>query len=301
MGLVQIKSLSKTFIVQNAKGKFTKNRVLDNIDLELNSGRFYGLLGRNGAGKSTLMKILMKRCLYNQGEVFIDGVNLMNDDPNFNIITGYITETTNLNSKISLLSHIDIYKECYHNWDQSLFEQFCVALNLNLNKTYEELSRGQKMQFLFAVTMSSRPKLVLLDEITSVLDAYARNYILDYLDVFVQEGGTVLMATNIVSEIQLYVDHILIIDNSKIKLSLSVEEIEKHFRKIRIKDKQTITKFESHEFLKKVGLNSDSSFNYLLKEENISLLDSIEYESDRRGISAEDLFIYFTGNTRGDE
>ena len=111
---------------------------------------------------------------------------------------------------------------------------------MNLNKQFDYYSRGQKMQLILTAELCKTPKIILLDEITSVLDVYSRKFYLNLLKNYQQEGGTVFITSNVISEVEKYLDHIIIIkdgliafdDKSKItnnpcpvsNKSLSVEE-----------------------------------------------------------------------------
>ena len=89
------------------------------------------------------------------------------------------------------------------------------------------------MQFLLAHAIACRRKVLLLDEITSVIDVYARKYFLDLLREYCDEGGSVIITTNIISELEFYTDHLVIIKDNKIALSGSGKEILNSFIKIR--------------------------------------------------------------------
>jgi ABC-type multidrug transport system ATPase subunit len=85
------------------------------------------------------------------------------------------------------------------------------------------------MQFLLMMGLASRPKLLLLDEITAVIDIEGQKYFLDLLREYVSDGGTVVISTNILSELNDYTDHLLLIQETKLKVDASVKDLQKKF------------------------------------------------------------------------
>jgi len=282
--LIRLEGISKSF---------NKKTVLSEINLSLEGGKFYVLLGRNGVGKSTLMKIIMRNEMFDSGQGWVFDQALDKDNSDLNYEIGYVSESINFQIPLKIKKLFSYFSQIYPKWDALFFEDILERLKIDPNKLFQELSRGQKMQVAFASALSIKPKLILLDEITSVLDSNARSYFMDYLKKFTIEGGTVLMATNIVSEVNNYADHIVLLDNAKVRLDLSLNEISKKFRKLRKKPELDHPVFKDIKCVE-VGINSDKSTSYLILANLADGYNISEELCDNRGIMAEELFIYFT-------
>lgn len=193
---------------------YGKQSVLNQLSFQLEEGKFYALLGKNGAGKSTLLKILLRVELPTSGTTHICGHSLEEDHGDQNQSIGYVSESLDYTFPLSVQKLFTHFKHFYPNWDQSLFDLILQTLRLDPSKIFLQLSRGQKMQVAFAAALAMQPKIVFLTEITAVLDASARSYFMKLLGQFTKNGGTVLMATNLVTEVQHYADYLLLLDNA---------------------------------------------------------------------------------------
>lgn len=282
--IVQISHISKTYGEQP---------VLRDISFNLDAGKFYALLGKNGAGKSTLLRILMRTELPTSGTGRILGRSIDEDCGDLNQSIGYVSENIDYAFPMSVQQLFSRFNGLYKNWNQSSFENVLQNLKFDSSKSFKQLSRGQKMQVAFAAALAIQPKIVLLDEITAVLDANARSYFMRYLGQFVKGGGTVLMATNIVSEVQHYADHLIFIDDSHIKLDLPIKQISEKFCKLRKQTNTTHPVFDDENCIE-VTLNSDNSTSFMIPQDKIGRYKILPELMDKRGITAEEIFIYYT-------
>ena len=92
------------------------------------------------------------------------------------------------------------------------------------------------MQIVLATELAKSPSILLLDEITSILDLNSRKYFLNKFSAFCQQGGTIILTTNIISEVQAYATDLIIIKNGHIPLNKKIENVNKHFKIIKIND-----------------------------------------------------------------
>lgn len=272
---------------------FGSKTVLKSVSLKLQEGKFYALLGKNGAGKSTLIKVLMKCEVPDQGSGSVLGKSLDDDDASVNEEIGYVSENLNYTFSMSLSELFRSLSKLYPRWNEEEFQNIVRRLKIDPSRSYRDLSRGQKMQVSFAAAIAMQPKLILLDEVTAVLDADARAYLMDILNQFVKRGGTVVMATNIVSEVQYYADHLLLVDQGSLRLDATVSDLLAKFAKLRLKEGMSHSILQKKECIP-VTLNSDRSISYLIPQSELGS-DGLPAELvDRRGITLEEIFIYYT-------
>jgi ABC-2 type transport system ATP-binding protein len=208
---------------------YGKKKVLENVSFSIEEGKFVTLIGCNGAGKSTTLRLLAGMEAPDTG-----AVSLFEEDPFSYFFSRrsevfFIHENYDIVAPKNLLEMIKIYREVFPHWSNELFNQMVKARKFSIKKQFSELSRGQKMQFLLMVALASRPKILFLDEITAVIDIEGQRYFLDLLKQFTQNGGTVVITTNILTELNDYTDHLLLLQETKLKVDSSVGDLQRKF------------------------------------------------------------------------
>ena len=278
--------------ISGVKKKFGQNVVLNDLSLQLKPGKFYALLGKNGSGKSTLMRVLMRHEQVNAGGGTVLGISTEEDSGEFYQNVGFVSESV-LYSIAPLNQVFAYFPKIYKNWDQKLFESLIKSLEIDLTKHHSQLSRGQKMRVVFAASAAIKPKLFLIDEITSVLDAYARSFVMNYLSNFKDSGGTVLMATNIVSEIHGHADELILLDRGKVKLQGSIQEIGRKFWRIKKGIDQAHPIFDLRTCIE-IGFNPDRSVSFLVSADEAIKTNLPDSFIEKKEVSPEEAFIYLT-------
>lgn len=250
------------------------------------------MLGSNGSGKSTLLNLISGYESPDYGEVTYKDEKLSKLDFSYTHDIFFVHEKIDYLIPMTVNEYIEILKEQIPLWDQNLFEQMVTDRKINLEVNFQNLSRGQKMQVVLMIGLASKAKVLLLDEITSVIDIYGRKYFLDLLEKHVQAGNTVVITTNIINELEFYTDKLIVIKDKKIALNKTVDEIPELFVKIR---KQ---KDKDHEVFSRsdcvwAGINSDKSVSYIVPLSTYERLNLNEEIVDRRVSTLEDVFIYY--------
>lgn len=289
----------KTKIVRlsNLHKAFQKREILRGADLELEAGRFYALIGRNGTGKSTLLRILAQQETGTWSHAIVLGRDLGSDDPSLHLELAYVSETVDFTVPYGITEFFGTYSTLFPNWDQSLFHKSCSELGLPLQQSFHQLSRGQRMQVATLAGICRRPRLLILDEITSVLDARASHYILQLLQTLIAKGSTVLMATNIVREIGPFATDVILVQEGRVVLNSGLREVSEGFVRLRRRmgDEHSIF---SHPACTSVGVNPDNSFSYILPKKVPELSGTPEHLFDPRPATAEEAFLHFMGNAK---
>jgi ABC-2 type transport system ATP-binding protein len=163
---------------------------------------------------------------------------------------------------------------------------------MNLDKQFGEYSRGQKMQIVMLAALAQNSELLLVDEITSVLDAHSRNYFISALKDYTKKGGTVILTTNIVNEVQHHCSDVIFLSKNKIKFQTALNDIPSHLNKIRIFG-------TDHPLIQSKGclwsgINSDGSHSYILSKDVFSSISREGVLEDKRAVTLEDLYIYYS-------
>ena len=217
--------------VQGLTKRYGKHAALENLSLNFEAKTFVALLGRNGSGKSTLMRLLAQQDMPNEGDILLDGISLKNPRLHLNDRCLYINEDQTLPFYHTLEHWSKTFAQLKPRYDQQLFRTLAAQFDLDTNKQFSQLSRGQKVKALFALQAPNRPDIYLLDEITAVLDSGSRLALLQFLKAERARGAFVMLSTNIANELQGFATHLCLIQPTKVELFCSTEEFDKHFKK----------------------------------------------------------------------
>ncbi|MBL6989441.1 MAG: ABC transporter ATP-binding protein [Bacteriovoracaceae bacterium] len=268
--------------------------VLNKVDINIQKGNFYALLGHNGAGKSTLLKILAGQEYYNKGEIEIFGKKLDGHLKEVKNLIGHVSEQINYNVPLSVGEFFINYSKLYKLWNEGLFQDLISRQSFDLSRPFNEFSRGQKMQIALIAALAIEPELLLVDEVTSVFDVCARNFYIKLLKDFCNRGGTVVMTTNVIEEIQNNATDTIILTKGNILLNTPSHQAAQDLVKVR-KTKEN----EQHDFFKMkqlfwVGTNSDFTESYIFHKKEC--VDKKEYLSfiDAREITLNEVFMFYT-------
>ena len=202
--------------------------ILDNVNLDVDSGKIIALLGENGAGKTTLMRVIVGIAKHYQGEV------LLNGDGSEVYRKANIAMTDNLKglSDSNKIGEVEeFYQKLFSDFDSSKFEQLRSFMKLNNEMKLGQLSRGMREKLEIAVTLSREAKLYLLDEPFSGIDPMARKRIINSILLWKNPDSTII-SDHFVNEITTILDEVVIVKDKKIASHLSADDIRAHGKSI---------------------------------------------------------------------
>lgn len=224
--MIEIKGLEKSF--DNLK-------VLDNIDLTIEDGEIYGLVGRSGAGKSTLLRCINGLETYSSGSIIIDGVEVKDLDRkglrDFRKSVSMIFQHFPMLSRKTVYENIAFPMRCW-KYDKKEIDKRVrelaelVGITDKLQQRPRELSGGQKQRVAIARALTMNPKVLLSDEATSALDPLTTRSILQLLrDINEKLGITIIIVTHQMSVIKDICQKITLLESGKLVVSGEVEEL----------------------------------------------------------------------------
>ena len=213
MELLECKNLCK---------EFDKNPILQDINLKIPRGKIIGLLGKNGAGKSTLIKLINDLLTPTSGEILING-----EKPGIHSkeIIAYLPERTYLDKEMTIKQVIKYFEEFYKNFDSQKAIKLLKDLNLDIDKKISKMSKGMQEKLQLVLVMSRNAELYILDEPLGGVDSATRDYILDTILSNFSEGASVLISTHLISDVERILDEIIFVDQGKIVLTSSADEL----------------------------------------------------------------------------
>ena len=213
MKLLEVKNLTKTF-----DGK----KILDDVNLVIPEGKIIGLLGKNGAGKSTLIKSINDLLTIDEGENLFKGKKIgVYSKENIS----YLPERTYLDKVMKVSEIIDYFSEFYKDFDKERAYRLLKDLKLDSEKRIIKMSKGMQEKLQLILVMSRDADLYILDEPLSGVDPATRDYILDTILSNFKEGASIIISTHLITDIERILDEVIFIDEGKIVLNSSADEL----------------------------------------------------------------------------
>ncbi|MDG4807292.1 ABC transporter ATP-binding protein [Micromonospora sp. WMMD1120] len=196
---------------------------LDRVDLEVRAGELVGLLGPNGAGKSTLMNLLVGLRRPSSGRVELFGGDPR--DPATRRQIGVTPQETGLPGTLRVGEVVDFVSAHYPDPvpRAELLDRFGLA-ELAKRQT-GGLSGGQRRRLAVALAFVGRPRLVLLDEPTTGLDVAARHTLWDAIRAFHDDGGTVLLSSHYLEEVEALAHRVVVIGQGRVLADDTVDAV----------------------------------------------------------------------------
>lgn len=201
---------------------FGFKKALSDINFGIEKGRIVGLLGPNGSGKTTLIKLANDLLTPTSGEIRING---MKPGVETKKIVSYLPEKTYLNDWMNVRQIIGLFSDFYADFKPEKAYDMLKRLNINADDRLKTMSKGTKEKVQLILVMSREAELYLLDEPIGGVDPAARDYILETIISNYNENATVLISTHLISDIEKVLDHVIFINDGKVVLTSSVDEI----------------------------------------------------------------------------
>ncbi|WP_167958622.1 ABC transporter ATP-binding protein [Anaerosporobacter faecicola] len=216
--------------IQELCKKYGTHIVLDNMNLHIERGQTYGLVGPNGVGKTTLIKILAGLLEPEYGRIKIGGKETTTKERRSNLKIGYMPDYFGVYQNLKLYEYMEFYAQMYGYRNKEIknviMEQLdLVHLTSKIEENVDILSRGMKQRLCLARCLLARPEVLLLDEPASGLDPRARKDICQILHHLQEQQITILISSHILQDLSKMCTHIGIMDGTKMVVQGPVEDI----------------------------------------------------------------------------
>lgn len=211
--------------------RFRRTVVLDGLDLDVPVGSIYGLVGPNGAGKTTTIKVLMNIFPPSEGSSEVLEVDSRRLGPRQFEQIGYVSENQELPEWMTVGYFLEYLAGFYPTWDHALASELVRQFQLPPDRKLRHLSRGMKMKAALASSLAYRPKLIVLDEPFTGLDALVRDELIEGL-LARSEGATIFISSHDLGDIESFASHIGYLDRHKLQFSEELEALSARFREV---------------------------------------------------------------------
>lgn len=304
--MIEIKNLTK---------KIGNNVILDGINLTVKEGEILGFLGPNGAGKTTTMKIITSFWTPSSGTVEVDEVDVVKDSLATRKKIGYLPENVPLYDDMRVYEYLQFVAEVRGIRKEDIKKRIKdvvkdCGLEKVIYKSIDELSKGYRQRVGLAQAIIHEPDILILDEPTTGLDP---NQIVEIRELIKKIGQekTVIFSTHILSEVSATCDRVVIINNGKIIVEGTPNELmqkaggqEIIYVKIKGPKAEVLAKLkamENVELAEEKDKESDDVFGYEIKpKEMIDLREQLSMtvmkagwsilEFSKKAVSLEDVF-----------
>ena len=201
-----------------------KSKVLEDFSMELDKGSVYGLLGKNGTGKSTLLYLMAGLLRPQTGNVLYKGVDVKKRYPDTLQDMFLVPEEFAL-PNVSLKQYVKLNAPFYPNFSDELLNACLRDFDMNEDIHLGELSMGQKKKAFMCFALATNTSLLMMDEPTNGLDIPSKSQFRKVIASGMSDDKAVIISTHQVRDIDSLLDHVLIMDGSKLLLNQSVSSI----------------------------------------------------------------------------
>lgn len=204
---------------------YRRNRIYESFSLELSKPAIYGLFGRNGSGKSTLLKILSGLLYPTAGSVEVLGFNPSLRRPDFLQQVYIVPEEFHLPS-ITMMALLKTHAPFYPAFSIPDFNRYVDIFDLPSNRSFSNMSLGQKKKAVIAFALATNTPILLMDEPTNGLDIVGRSQFKSIIGLPEHAGRTVIISTHQAHDLESLMGHVLFVDNGRIALSASMDALQ---------------------------------------------------------------------------
>ena len=214
--------------INNISFGYNKKRgnLFSDFSLNLEAGNVYGLLGKNGAGKSTLIYLMTGLLTPQSGEALMDGVNVRERLPKTMSDLFLVPEEFDL-PRLSIKQYVSINAPFYPNFSMEDMQRYLEIFEMSdyIDVNMHSMSMGQKKKVFMAFAFATNTRVLIMDEPTNGLDIPSKSQFRKLVTTGMSDDRMMLISTHQVRDISDILDHVVIIDNSKVLLNASFADV----------------------------------------------------------------------------
>lgn len=196
--------------------RYGDTTALAGIDVRVEKGEILGILGPNGAGKTTAVECIGGLRAPDEGEVHVLGLDPRRDRSRLRPVVGMQLQEAMLPDDLEVGEALSLYRSFYREGadvDRLIAD---VDLEKKRRKRFKELSGGQAQRLSLALALVGRPRIALLDELTSGLDPRGRRDIWQVVERLREDGTTVVLVSHLMEEVERLCDRVVLVDGGRV-------------------------------------------------------------------------------------
>lgn len=211
--------------IKNLNYAFYDAAVLQAIDLEIESNKIYGLIGKNGAGKTTLINLIANQLIAKQGLIQVLGHDPRKEPSTLENLC-IVREGEFYAPRMKVKDIFKLYRMLYKHYDETLEKRLVNFFKLPIHKAYQKYSRGMKSMVFIIIGICSRAPITIFDEPTLGLDAGSReDFYKILLEDYLKHPRTIIISTHLIDEVEHLIERVVLIDEGRVALNEEVQEL----------------------------------------------------------------------------
>ena len=210
--------------IKNLHFAYRKKKVFNGLNLQLEKGHIYGLLGKNGTGKSTLLRNLMGLLFPTKGTVQVMGLLPGKRQPDLLKNIFMVPEEFYL-PDVLISKFVSCNAPFYPHFSKTQFENYLQEFEVPVGNSLQEMSYGQKKKVLISFALACNTDVLLMDEPTNGLDIMSKSQFRKVIAGITDENKCIIISTHQVKDLESLIDRITIIDEGGILFDQNIEAI----------------------------------------------------------------------------
>ena len=230
--------MSSLISISNLNKSYGSKKVLSGVNLSLNAGQIVGLVGPNGAGKTTCLQAILGLTDF-EGDISVLGHHPRKDRVNMLKDVAYIADVAILPKWLKVSQALSYMQDIHPNFAIEKAQAFLAKTNINIKDKVKALSKGMVAQLHLALILAIDAKVLILDEPTLGLDILTRRQFYSHLlEDFYTEDKCIVITTHQIEEIEHILTDVAFIQEGKIVLAQSTEDIRQRFNLVSVTNEQ---------------------------------------------------------------
>ena len=281
----------KVIKCKNVTKKYKNKVVLDNIDLDIEEGKIYGLIGRNGAGKTTLLSLIAAHNPVTDGSIMLDD-EIIWENPNAleQICFSWQIPSASPSNTKEFLTLGELY---YPNWDTEYANRLVELFEIDIKKSISKLSKGMQSMVTIIIALASKAKFTFIDEPTAGLDVISRDLFYKLLiEEYTETNRTFVISTHIIDEAADVFEEVIILKDNKVLIKENTQDLLNRAFYVSGKEEVIDKVTANMKCYHKESIGRSKKLTVLLEEgENIEETDEITI----RPVTLQSLFVALCG------
>ncbi|BCJ62156.1 ABC transporter ATP-binding protein [Micromonospora endophytica] len=209
-------SSEPAILAENLAKSYRRTQAVVDVSLRVDTGETMGILGTNGAGKTTTVEMIAGLRGPDRGRVRVLGLDPRRDRARLRQVLGVQLQDAYLHHNLRVTELLDLYRSFYPAPGSTAELLDLVELTDQRRTIFEQLSGGQKQRLSIALALAGRPRVVILDELTTGLDPAARRRMWGTIEQLKADGVTILLVSHAMEEVERLCDRVAVIDAGRI-------------------------------------------------------------------------------------
>ena len=216
--------MENVLVLKNVTKKYGKKVALNNLNINIGTGKIIGLLGPNGSGKTTFIKTIMRIIRHQFGEIYVCGQPVSFATRSY---VSFMPDREFLYDSMTIQDSINYYKDMFSDFDSQKSAYLCSKLSLNVNDSINSLSKGNKEKVVLMLTLARNVPIYLLDEPLGSLDPVIKHEMLSVIKEMSNANNVIIISTHLIKDVCPILDSAMFLNQGNLCDFFDVKDIDK--------------------------------------------------------------------------